>query len=92
MNFVHVTGSIGLISLWISVITYFLSLILYIISFCLPDWIVYKSISIKIGIWRLCDTQVCFILSFDFVNEYITPVAKVFAQNVCSFFDHLEVT
>jgi hypothetical protein len=61
MNFVRVSGSIGLTSLWISVLSYFLSLILYIISFCLPDWVVYTSIPIKIGIWRLCDTEVCFI-------------------------------
>jgi hypothetical protein len=66
MNLVRVSGSIGLTSLWISVLSYFVSLILYIISFCLPDWIAYTSIPIKIGIWRLCDTQVCFS-SFDFI-------------------------
>ncbi len=51
MNFVRVSGSIGLTSLWISVLSYFLSLILYIISFCLPDWVVYTSIPIKIGVY-----------------------------------------
>jgi hypothetical protein len=59
MNLVRVSGSIGLTSLWISVLSYFISLILYIISFCLSDWVVYTSIPIKIGIWRLCDTEVC---------------------------------
>lgn len=62
MNFVRVSGSIGLTSLWISVSSYFISLVLYIISFFLPDWVVYTSIPVKIGLWRLCDIQVSFII------------------------------
>jgi len=58
MNLVRVNGSKGLISLWISVVSYFLALIIYVISFCLSDWIVYTSIPIKLGIWRLCDIEV----------------------------------
>ncbi|CAF1062549.1 unnamed protein product [Adineta steineri] len=58
MHFVRVSGSIGLTSLWISLISYFLSFILYLISFCLSDWIVYGTVPIKIGIWRLCDIEV----------------------------------
>ena len=58
MNMVRVSGKIGLTSLWISLVTYFVSLILYLISFCLPDWIIYQTIPIKIGIWRLCDIEV----------------------------------
>lgn len=58
MNFVRVSGRIGLTSLWISVSSYFLSLILYVISFCLSDWIIYKKVAIKIGLWRLCDINV----------------------------------
>lgn len=58
MNLVRVSGSIGLGSLWISVISYFLSFIPYLISFSLADWIVYGTVPIKIGIWRLCDIQV----------------------------------
>ncbi len=58
MNFVRVSGSTGLTSLCISLLSYFISLILYMISFCLSDWIVYTSIPIKIGIWRLCDIEV----------------------------------
>ncbi|CAF1543271.1 unnamed protein product [Adineta ricciae] len=58
MNFVRVSGKIGLTSLWISLASYFLSFILYIISFSLPDWIVYTAVPVKVGIWRLCDVQV----------------------------------
>ena len=58
MSCVHVSGTIGLTTLWISVLSYVLSFILYIISFCLPNWIVLTSIPVKIGIWRLCDTEV----------------------------------
>ncbi|CAF3527072.1 unnamed protein product [Rotaria socialis] len=62
MNFVRVSGTIGLTSLWISFSSFFLSLILYIISFFLPNWIVYTSVPIKIGLWQLCDTE---ILNYD---------------------------
>jgi hypothetical protein len=58
MNCVRVSGTIGLTSLWISVIFFFLSFILYVISFCLPNWVVFTTIPVKIGIWRLCDTEV----------------------------------
>ena len=58
MRMVRVSGSVGLTSLWFSLICYVLSLILYLISFCLPSWIVYGTIPIKIGLWRLCDIQV----------------------------------
>lgn len=64
MNFVRVSGKIGLINLWISISSYFLSFILYLISFCLPDWILYTSIPVKIGLWRLCDIQVKILLFF----------------------------
>ena len=61
MSFVQVSGRIGFISLWISLLSYFLSFIFYLLSFFLIDWIIYQPISIKIGIWRLCDIQVKFI-------------------------------
>ncbi|UJR11791.1 hypothetical protein I4U23_015971 [Adineta vaga] len=58
MNFVRVSGKIGLTSLWISLISYFLSFILYVIAFSLSDWIIYTTVPVKVGIWRLCDIQV----------------------------------
>ncbi len=78
MNLVRVSGSIGLISLWISLLSYFSSLILYIISFSLPDWIVYTSKPIKVGIWRLCDIQVrlfyYIFFSFDCNNRLLVMI------------------
>ena len=66
MNFVRVSGRIGLTSLCLSLICSFISLIFYLISFCLSDWIFYQTIPIKIGLWKLCDVQVRHLFLFLF--------------------------
>ncbi|CAF0820896.1 unnamed protein product [Rotaria sordida] len=76
MNFVRVSGRIGQTTLWISLSSYFISLILYLISFSLPDWIVYTSIPVKIGLWRLCDIQ---IIGYDRCSDWN---ARVYLTNI----------
>jgi hypothetical protein len=58
MHWVRVSGSIGACSLCVSLLSYFVSLILYLMSFSLPDWIVYAPMPVKIGLWRICDIEV----------------------------------
>ncbi|CAF3658137.1 unnamed protein product [Rotaria sp. Silwood1] len=78
MNLVRVSGRIGLTSLWISLSSYFLSLVLYLISFCLPEWIVYTSIPVKIGLWNLCDIQ---IIGYDRCSDWN---ARSYPTNITS--------
>ncbi|CAF0771605.1 unnamed protein product [Didymodactylos carnosus] len=51
------TIGIGRIFLPFVLVTYLLALTLNIISFSAPDWLVYTDVSIKIGLWRICDTS-----------------------------------
>ncbi|CAF0846178.1 unnamed protein product [Didymodactylos carnosus] len=50
------TIGIGRIFLTVSLVTYLLSLALNIVSFSTSEWLVYTDVSIKIGLWRICDT------------------------------------